>query len=380
VRQISTKLRNIVIGAIILLAAVGGVWFIQTNEFASWDLRHNLWAPCYLLVHGMNPFGRGAPSQSVGAVWFPMAIGVFFPIGWLSERQVANLWLLGNIAILVTLAWWVVDTERPSPIRFALGLGMVLLFPPVLSHLLLGQFAILNTLMLLLAAWFIKSGQILPSGFLVAVSLTKPQLAVLALPGFLVAAVRVGGTRVLLKFVGAIALSVILLTLPLWMVYSQWIVEFLNIVAQTPRWLQPSSFSLLQLEWGMSGSILWFIFFVGLFVVNILLWIKLPTAQAILWSLALTPLASPYVWSWDFVLLLPLFVHVFYHLKTWLASTALGLGYLACWGQIVQIRLTTDNSDERFWWVPLMLLTIACGAYMADNLLLKRSLRVPTGE
>ena len=80
---------------------------------------------------------------------------------------------------------------------------MVFLFPPVLSHLLLGQFAILNTLMLLLAAWFIKSGQILASGFLVAVSLTKPQLAVLALPGFLVAAVRVGGTRVLLKFVGA---------------------------------------------------------------------------------------------------------------------------------------------------------------------------------
>jgi hypothetical protein len=379
-RLISARDRKIVAGTIILLAGLGGVWFIETNEFTSWDLRHNLWAPCYLLVHGMNPYGGGAPSQVVGAVWFPMSIGAFLPIGWHSERQVANVWLLGNTAILVMLTWQIASAERPSPIRFGLCLIMVFLFPPVLSHLVLGQFAILAAVMLLLATWLINGGRVLPSGLLIALSLTKPQLAVLAIPGFLIAAIRVGGIGVFLKLVGAITLSVILLTLPLFMVYPSWIFDFLDIVAQTPQWLQPSPFVLLQLEGGISGLVLWFTLATGMFVVNALIWIKLPATRAILWSLALTPLASPYVWSWDLVLLLPLFIHVFYQLKTKLASAAFGLGYLACWGQIVRVRLTTDNSDERFWWVPLAMLTIVCGTYVTDTLLVKRSFEVRAGE
>src|SRR5712692_2292721 len=90
--------RERIFAAVLLLAfAVGIVAFIKTPLFGSWDFRNNLWGPAYLLVHGQSPYHISTLFENSNALWFPMAIGLFFPFGWLTQSEASNLWLLGNI-------------------------------------------------------------------------------------------------------------------------------------------------------------------------------------------------------------------------------------------------------------------------------------------
>ena len=104
----------------------------------------------------------------------------------------------------------------------------------------------------------------------------------------------------------------------------------------------------------------------GVFGINVWLWARRPSEDAVVWSLALTLLVTPYVWSWDFVMLVPLMVWAISHLESEISRALTGLGYVAIWGLMVWIRLHTDGSDHRLWWVPWLTAAIVYVGYLMD--------------
>ena len=346
-----------------LCIGVGACVLVGTRWLTSWDFHHNLWSPSYLLVHGMNPYGMGAPMQIVPSVWLPMIIGLWFPLGWLDSYEAANLWLLVNVVCAVVIMWLCWRMARALLAVFTILLIAMFLFPPLLSLLMMGQLGVMTTLAYLLSAYLVKRGLFLPTGTLVAVALTKPQLSVLALPGLLIGLYRFGRLRAVLGFVVVCLAAILWLTIPLWLVNSAWLNDMLAIVQQTPTWLQPTLFRMLQIQMGEWGLALWLVWAIALFGINVVAWMKLDPPVAMCASLALTVLMSPYLWSWDFVLLIPAIVYVFSAVRQRAARALIALGYAVAWGLMATIRWTTDNSDERFWWLPFFLLTVLIAGY-----------------
>lgn len=80
----------------------------------------------------------------------------------------------------------------------------------------------------------------------------------------------------------------------------------------------------------------------------------------------MTPLFSPIVWSWDFVLLLPLFVYLMGELKTKRNAWLLYGGYAVCILLFVWLR-SGVNSDHLSFWVPPLMITV-----MAASIALRR--------
>ena len=78
-----------------------------------------------------------------------------------------------------------------------------------------------------------------------------------------------------------------------------------------------------------------------------------------LWALALTPLLSPYAWSWDFVLCLPLVLHTLTRPNATFMLTL--CGFLAICLSIVALHIFVTNVDSAFGWVPPLLLFL-CAA------------------
>jgi peptidoglycan/LPS O-acetylase OafA/YrhL len=79
-------------------------------------------------------------------------------------------------------------------------------------------------------------------------------------------------------------------------------------------------------------------------------------------------LVVPYVWSWDFVLTLPLLLLVWTRLRTRRALLVFGAGFAAVWAATVAVRLTTDGDDVRFWFVPWGVLIVAALSLWAEKL------------
>lgn len=355
----------------LLAAGLGAIRYLSTLQFIGGDLHNNLWGPARLLVHGQSPYDTRVLQQPADiawlpAVWLPMAIGLFFPLGWLTVYQASQLWLIGSIGALIVTIWLGGGGQRPPLLPFALSGLAAFMFPPTLSHLGLGQFTILSTLALLLSTRFVTRPRYLLAGFLVAVALAKPQLGALVVPGLFIAYGRLYRLKGVLSFAGALVLWIILLIVPLWIAHPSWFSDFATALRQNQEWAQPSLFTLLRLQWRTMGWLLWGLLAVGLFCANVWLWLKHPPQNAVIWSLALTPLVTPYIWSWDFVLLVPLINLAVFNLALKSARLLFGLGYVLCWCLIVWVRFNTDNSDHRFWWIPWLIVASAGAAYLID--------------
>jgi hypothetical protein len=111
----------------------------------------------------------------------------------------------------------------------------------------------------------------------------------------------------------------------------------------------------------------WAILFGAATLFNGRLWWQKPGLEALWWSLALTPLVSPFIWSWDFVLLLPLFVWCLFHLRSRVAQVILGAGYLVNWYLMMRVILTTDGSDHYFWWGSWFLMLVMIAGIMTER-------------
>lgn len=318
-------------------------------HLSAWDLKYNLWLPSHRLLSNQSPYQSG--------VWFPQAIGAFNPLGWLDEYQASLLWLALSLVLLGVMTW-MMGARSPAP--FGLSLGALLVFPQTMTHLLLGQFTIFAIVLLLTSVYFVTRHSLWIAGFLVAVAFAKPQIAVLVLPGLVILAYRSGKWRSVFRFAVACVAAGVLLTVPLWLLYPQWLGDFLLMQGTKPEWYQPNLFVMLRLWLGVPGLYVWLALSAIVFAVNARLWFSLEPLYAATWSLALTVLVSPYIWSWDFVLILPLFVYLIVHLPP-AARVVLSGTYMLLWLLNWQIRLSVDGGEERFWIIPLLfVLVFAC--------------------
>jgi hypothetical protein len=354
--------RRVVEITLLLLVVLGLSWFVIFNESRpGWDFRNNLWAPSYLLLNGQSPYKIEVLYALGNAVWMPMVIGAFFPLGFLPLQQASNLWLVVNALGIIFLTWISSGFRRPAILKFTIALLAAFLFLPLISHLRLGQFSIGITLLFLVVVIWYGKLPVLLSAVLLAIALAKPQLVIFVLPGFLFSHYRNNNIRDTIRFVGLLLAGSLVLTVPLFIADPNWYVDFIAAFQQNPSWKHPSTLVTLTSLTGRFGLIIWIVFAVIAFISNIWLWAKLPNRIAVLWSLALTPLVTPYVWSWDFVMILPLFISLLFRVKG-RAFWFLIMGYLICWLLMLKTALGNNVSDYSYWYVSWILVGTIIGA------------------
>jgi hypothetical protein len=339
---------------------------ILENPSLGWDFRNNLWGPSHLLLTGRSPYRIDQLFDGSNSVWLPQVIGALFPIGALPLPGAIKLWAVITVGCLFALVG-LSQQRRPSPLVLGGSVLAVMLFPPTVSHLILGQYSILTVFLCLLISRGLPTQRILWLGLGIALTLVKPQLMVLALPGLCVGMLRAHDeknkthswlTRVMpsIKLIFTAVGWCVLLTIPLWVAAPNWIEGLQWAFARNKTWVHPSTLEILRQWAGGAGTLLWVVL-TGLAVVGtVWLWWRLPPPQAMPWTLALTLLVTPYVWSWDFVLLLPLLVQTLFRSRTLWGRSVWFIGYGAIWWSITTSRLNAGTDfmvdDSVFWWIP----------------------------
>lgn len=315
------------------------------------DFYNELWGPAYLLVHGQSPYDTSSLNPNLPAAWFPMAIGFFFPLGWLTETPALQVWFVLNILCLCAIILWSQGNSRAPSISFALAL-FCFFFPPVLNHLYLGQISITVMLCLILTAFLIGKEQHWIAALFAALALSKPHLVVLPMLGLSLHEYRRGGWKSMFSFWGRAVILSLALCIPLFIAEPNWIQDAISSMLQNPYWSYPSLFVLYQRYFDGWEYVLWGLTFLFLVMVSVFLWRKLPLQNAMAWSMALAPLASPYVGSWDFVMLLPLFLLTFIR-ADWKRKAILAAGYVVAWLGMAYVQVQPGSDNHFFWWVPL---------------------------
>lgn len=360
---LTQRWRPVIALAFLVLLLIAMVWILNGKLDPGWDFRINLWTPASLLVRGQSPYDVSILHENVLAVWLPMVIGALFPVGWLDIEIASNLWFVTSLMALMGTVILATGHKRPTLYKLLLTTLSVALFPSTIAHFRIGQFTILATFIFLIVAIYKQKLSLLVITLLLAFSLAKPQLGTLIVSGMLVVIYLQNGQRQAIKFIGLLLVWAVALTFPLFIGYSGWLTDFWQSMANLPKnWYQPSLFTLLPHWTGGIGYFLWGILALAIFGLNGLLWNRLKPADAIFWSLALTPLVTPYIWSWDFVMILPLFAKATFYCRRKRGFFLLGGGYVLTWYLMYQINTSGDFSNHLFWWVPWFLFGVIVAA------------------
>lgn len=335
---------------LVLIASLSG-YFSWRLIKPRMDFYNNLWAPVYLLIHGQSPYDTSSLYPSLPALWFPMSVGFFSPLGLLSEGAATKVWFVFNIIELSVVI--LLSLGRPLKFHLTAIVGfLIFLFPPLLNHTLLGQFSITAMFCLILAAYFADKERNWVAAFFISLGLTKPQLGFLAFPGLLFFYFQRGDLKAAFRFGLQAFLMIVLMVLPLFTITPQWIPDWLASMRSNSTWLHPSLFSILREAVGAWAYIPWGIAALIGLAICYRLWKELSPFVAMLWSLALTTILAPYVWSWDFVLLLPIWVYTFAKVD-WKRRLLLLGAYWIGWLGFVCVQLLANGINYLFWWVPL---------------------------
>jgi hypothetical protein len=354
---------------IVGIVAIG--LLVITYRHEAWDFRNNLWGPARLLLQGQKPWdlaALSALSETWGlpfyrSIWFPTSIGVGLPLGLLPLPNATNVWLLLSVAatiLSVVLVYGARDLRQTPPALLATGLA-VTIFLPLYAHLLLGQVSLL-VLASLVAGWMLlehdRPGW---AGIVLSFAWAKPQLVLLIWPALAWLAWKRGQFRPV--FLGWLAGS-LLQTLPLWILDPTWPAGYVEALRTNQDWRQPNLHSLVV---NFSGSIVlaWVLLLVALGLAAVWLarfWKRTSSVVALAWTLGLTPFLSPYSWSWDQVLLLPLLPVILRTGRRGIHRVIWWIVYLICMMVYAALRLPT-SSDVWFAWFPLVFLLIS--AYLS---------------
>lgn len=318
------------------------------------DFYNELWGPTYLLVHGQSPYDTTSLNTILPAAWFPMAIGFFFPLGWLSEKTAQYAWFIFCILELSAILYIAQGSKRSLYNTGILTL-LSLFFPPTLYHFYIGQFSLTVTLCLVIAVHLVQKERKWLSACLIALAVSKPHLAFLTVLGLSFHYYQKGKWKEVFLFWGRILVFALAMCIPLFIAHPNWIPDALHAMSQNPIWAYPSLFVLFRRFFDGWGYILWALTSIITIWINQSLWKKFSPVNAAYWSLALAPLVSPYVGSWDFVILLPLLVFTFANID-WKRKTILVILYALAWYQMAQIQLLKESHNHFFWWVPLWFL------------------------
>lgn len=336
-------------------------WTTFTVKFLSWDFRNNLWAPANLIWHGESAYNIKSVFSDSNAVWFPQIIGLFSPLGLLSQQLATNIWLIQNMVILLTFVWLLfrqVIPGKPNPLHLGSVILAVFLFPPTIRHLILGQADVVIAASIILGVVAIERNQIAISGFLFAIALAKPQLCVLVLPSLAIYfIIQKRAWLDMVKLFLAIFFFAAAMTVPLWFSNSHWVNDFILNLQRNPTWAQPNMFSILNNRLGMPGLAIWFFLYIASLVLSSLIWMKCDPKTAVLWVLALTTIVSPYIWSWDFVLLIPIFVDTAIRLSNIFARLTFFIFYLASFSLTLINLQPLGDLGTALWIFPVLLIS-----------------------
>ena len=315
------------------------------------DFYNELWGPAHLLVQGKSPYDTASLNPVLPAVWFPMAIGFLFPLGWLSETLALQVWFVLNIIEICVVVYFVQGNKRSLYNTVTLAL-LCFFFPFVLNHFNLGQFSITVMLCLLLSAYSADKQQDWLAAFFLALALSKPQLGILAVFGLSVFYFQRNGFRGVFHFGLQTFLMAILMSLPLFISHPAWIPDWIKSMQANYTWLHPSLFSILRQSIGVWGTFIWVVIMMLALGISYQLWMKFPARVAMMWSLGITTIVTPYVWSWDFVLLLPIWMYTFIQVD-WKRKALLLIFYAVAWYGMALIQAQESSNNQYFWWVPL---------------------------
>lgn len=330
----------------------------------SWDFRNNLWGPSYLLLHNQNPYHIKLLFTDSNAVWLPPAIGLFSFLGAFPFETSRVLWLLINLT-----AFFIVCLLILQPVRSLSELCWILLlalFPSTIVNFTMGQFSIFSLFAMVFLAKFYS--QIPPwiTGLFLALLFTKPQLIIFCLPVFIFRLMLEKGTVSVLIQIIWIATGLLISSSPLIIGSENWIYQLIENLKGNTRWLQPNPYSFLVQQIGLPPLIGFFFFAIAL---SFLFYYSYAhnMYDSIILSMAITTLLSPFIWSWDFVLLLPLVISSYKKNNIKIARLIILLGFSAITLFYSVIKISGYNSDDLFIWVPPSILILLLLANQIEN-------------
>jgi hypothetical protein len=136
-------------------------------------------------------------------------------------------------------------------------------------------------------------------------------------------------------------------------------------LAENNPWFYPTVYALVRQASGMPGlaAAAGGVWLAGGIALALYLSRRLQGREALLWSLALTPLFSPIVWSWDFCLAYPLVLAAVMAARPhWRTRLMVGL----LWGCVVGLlvlRLAGVYDDQySIWVIPIALAAVWIGS------------------
>lgn len=344
-----------VMAGIILSAFVAGVAAIYWNLLPPRkDLYNELWGPVYLLIQGKSPYDTASLNPVLPAAWLPMSIGFFAPLGWLSEEVALRSWFLFSLVEIALVILLVRQSNRSVANLFLVSI-FAFGFPSTIYHLLLGQFSITTTLCVVMALFLILKEKHWLGAFLLALGLSKLHLMTLPMLGLSLFYFQRSGIKSVFVFWGRVFAACLVLCLPLFIAYPNWIPDAIQSMTSNAPWAFPTLQKFFVYTFGSFGMVLWGISIVLTVLLSIFLWKRLDTVSATFWNLGLALLISPYIGSWDFVTLLPLWLHTFLPAsRRWKVFMAVSYGI--AWFLMARIQGLEESHNHYFWWVPLWFL------------------------
>ena len=358
--------KKVIFILIFILALTGLLLCIPTEENNSWDFKHSIWGPANLLVHSQAPYQLNPPYGPYIAPWWPQIIGATFWMGWLSFELASKIWLAIEITGIGFSIWLLNDRRKLLLHQFGLIILFIFLFPPIYTHIHLGQFSLFFVSLMLILVFSkndftLSNRSLLWAALFIILGAAKPQLTILIYPGILAAVFKNRGWRGAFRLVTTSSIFLGVFLIPLFIFYPDWFCGFLETTQHNLNagWALPTPFFQLTFHFGSKGVFLWILLYISALIFSLYIWLKRGAREGMLWSMALTPLVTAYCSTWDFILLLPLFFWLFLHFKnTWSQIGLLtGMLMIDIW-QIIPRFGKTNVPEHKQWWVPVVLLVV----------------------
>jgi hypothetical protein len=361
-REKDIRLGARAVGGLHLLAAIIIlVIFSLFTALAYWDilpprkdLYNELWGPAHLLVRGRSPYDTASLDPNLPGAWLPMSIGLFAPMGWLEESVALYSWFVFNLAEICLMVIIVQREFRPfHPVIITALFSFA--FPPTIYSLLLGQFSITTTLCTVAATALIVKRRHWAGAFLLALGLSKPHLMTVTMLGLSAWYFQNHGARSMVQFWARTIIAALILCVPLFVSYPNWIPDALASMRSNAPWAFPTFLEVLRRNLGFWGIGLWGIAMGVVILLALSLWKRTAPPAATYWSLGLALLVSPYLGNWDFVTLLPLLIHTFMQ-SNWKPRIFIVICYLIAWYGMALIQSLEESHNYYFWWIPFWFL------------------------
>lgn len=321
-----------------------------------WDFQNNLWGPAYLLLNNQNPYDINILFPHSNAIWFPPAILSFLFLGLFPFKTACTLWLLLNLVAFIFTG--LIMTSLKKSYGGLMWIVLLAVFPSTISNFTLGQFSILSLLLMLWIARKYPSLPIWVSGIVISILCTKPQLISLAFPVFLFKIFQEKGIKAALHHLAWILSGILFSAVTLFFFSPGWFSQLIENLQDNPMWSQPNLNSLMLQRSFHSPLIPLILIMIG---IGLSWWYssKHDMYNSIILSMALTPIFSPYIWSWDFVLVYPLLITSYLNSPKKAGKIGILSGYILITTLYISLMASGYTSDEFYYWVvPLLLLVI----------------------